>query len=505
MITLINHQGLKKVSGIQIQTPSPPIGLAYIGAYLKKRGISYNAIDACGEALNQLGRYNEIDDVVIQGLTSEQVVRRIKPDQKIIGITSLFSHAWPLVLNLASRIKREFPSTLIVVGGEHPTAMPEYCLQNSLIDIVVVGEGEVTFFELCSLVLSKQPWNHIDGIAYRDSAGNININHRRSRISDLDAIPFPDWDSWFIEGYITKKQVSGIHLGRSIPIIGSRGCPYSCDFCSSRQMWMKTYVFRNPRSIVDEMEYFKDKYTLDGFSFMDLTLFVDRGMIHKFADELIKRRLNIRYQLPTGTRCEAIDDELIKKLESSGLKNFALAPESGDEDILRSINKQMNLRRFHDTADRILKHSRMTLGCFIVLGFPHDSKISMKKTLAMIRRLAIKGIHDVTISQFTPYPGSVYFDHLIAKRKLSKDFNELNNIISFYSNSNPSYCEQLTSKQIYRWMIWMYLNFYIISFSIRPWRLVYNFWIYITTGIERTRYMRFFSDYFMNRHKWKVR
>ncbi len=93
------------------------------------------------------------------------------------------------------------------------------------------------------------------------------------------------------------------------------------------------------------MEYLKEKYRLDGFTFMDSTFIVNRRKTLEFAQELIERDLRISYQLPAGTRCEAFDEELAFALDRSGLKNFALAPESGSEMILAAIKKQIDIGR----------------------------------------------------------------------------------------------------------------------------------------------------------------
>ena len=84
-IVLINHQGLKLVAGIQVQTPTPPIGLAYIGSYIKKHGYDYTAIDACGKALSQVRKVEPDSDLMIQGLTSKEVINKIPKDVKVVG------------------------------------------------------------------------------------------------------------------------------------------------------------------------------------------------------------------------------------------------------------------------------------------------------------------------------------------------------------------------------------------------------------------------------------
>lgn len=504
MITLINHQGLKTVTGLQIQTPSPPIGLAYLGAYLKQHDYNYKSIDACGEALDHTYPYDKRESVMVQGLTLQEVLDRVPPETTIFGFTCLFSHCWPLVLDIVKPLRQLFPRALFVAGGEHPTAMPEQVLKNKLFDVVVKGEGEETFLELVQKFKAGYSWNAIEGISYRNEQDEAIHNSSRQRRRDIDSFPYPDWDSWSLENYINHHQVSGIYQGRSMPLLGSRGCPYACTFCSNPSMWTQRYIMRDPRALVDEMECMSRKYNVNGFIFMDSTFVVNRSKTLQFAKELIGRRLNLTYQLPAGTRCEAFDMELALALDQSGLRNFAFAPESGSEEILKIVQKKVDLDHLIKSV-KIVLQTKMTVGCFIVIGFPEDTGATLKKTLHLIRKLAWLGVHDVTVSKFTPYPGSAYFRDLVKQKKISDDMTELNNIIDFYSNKSISYTSAITSRGLYFWMVWMFLNFYILSFIFRPWRVARNFWDYFTKGVENTRYMRFFTEQFVIRNKWTQR
>jgi radical SAM superfamily enzyme YgiQ (UPF0313 family) len=506
VITLINHQGLKTVSGLQIQTPSPSIGLAYIGAYIRKHGYAYTAIDACGEALDQIRRYesSHTEPIMIQGLTVDQVVARVPADTRIVGFTCLFSHCWPLVLDIARALRPRFPGAIFVAGGEHPTALPEGVLASGLFDLVVRGEGEETFLELADRVRAGRDWRDIQGIAYLAPEGHVVVTAARRRMTAIDDLPHPDWDAWSIEAYIAAHQVTGINLGRSMPILGSRGCPFECTFCSNPEMWTQRYLMRSPSGLVDEMQHMKTRYNVTGFTFMDSTFVVHRRKTMEFANELIRRDLGVGYQLPAGTRCEAFDEQLATALDRSGLKNFAFAPESGDEETLKAIKKQVSLPRLVE-AVRLVLRTNMTVACFIVIGFPEDTRAGLRRTLRLVRRLARMGVHDVTISKFTPYPGTAYFRRLFADKAFDASAEELHRVISFYSSKGKSYTPGVSSRELHLRMLWMYLNFYVLSFAIRPWRVVRNFWQYFRDGVENARYMRFFTEIAYLRRTWTAR
>ena len=378
MITLINHPGLKTSTGLQLQTPSPPIGLAYLGAFLKSKGHAYTAVDACGAALDRVQPYGRREDTWIQGLSVEEVVERVPEDTRVVGFTCLFSHCWPLVLDIAEALRERLPHALLVAGGEHPTALPSSVLEREgLFDVVVKGEGEETFLELVERFEAGKPWQDVDGITWRGGDGQLVSTPPRRRVGSIDDLPTPDWDSWCIEAYIGEHQVTGVNLGRAIPILGSRGCPYRCTFCSNEQMWTRRYIMRDAVALVDEMEDMKQRYGVSCFTFMDSTFVINRAKTLAFCEELVRRNLGVTYQLPAGTRCEAFDEELVRALEASGLRNFAFAPESGSAEVRKAIRKQMELPRFLEAVKLVLR-TRMTVGCFFVVGFPEDTPQSLE-------------------------------------------------------------------------------------------------------------------------------
>ena len=478
------------------------MGLAYIGAYLKQKGKSYTAIDACGSRLDQLRSHPMLADTLIQGLTTDEVIKLIPENSVVFGFSCMFSHSWPLVHELASEVKKKFPKALFVVGGEHPSAMAEQILKAGVFDVVVRGEGEETFYEVLSRFESMQDWRSVDGTASLNRAGEYVLNPPRKRIINIDDLPWPDWDSWHIEKYIAANQIPGVKGERTIQILANRGCPFSCTFCSSPQMWTNRYVMRSPKLIVDEMEYYHHKYQVKSFAFMDLTFIVNRRQILEFTNEILRRNLKINYQIPAGTRSEALDDEVVKGLAASGLHNFALAPESASDEIRFVTRKKVNLKEMEAAIGRVLK-ADMNLCVFFVVGFPEDNRETVMETIRYVRKLAFMGVHDVSISKFTPYPGSQNFIEMTKAGTLNMDFNSPEKMIDFFSAEAKSFCPQLSSRELHWLMMWGLINFYGLSMLFRPWRVISNIWQYFTRGVENTRYMRVFSELLFDRRRWK--
>src|SRR2546428_1394445 len=119
LITLINPPGLKTFSGLQMHTPNPPLGLAYVAATLRAEGYAYRVIDATGEALDMVRPYPDRADFMVQGLSTDETVDRIPADTDVIGVGCMFSTLWPLTRHLAQAVRRRFPKALMVLGGEH--------------------------------------------------------------------------------------------------------------------------------------------------------------------------------------------------------------------------------------------------------------------------------------------------------------------------------------------------------------------------------------------------
>jgi len=128
--------------------PTPPIGLAYLAGACKGPDIEVKGIDASGRNLNKIFKIPKYN-LRGNGLEVDEIIKLIDPRTKIIGISSMFSHEWPYVRDCIELIKKNFPNVKIVVGGEHITALPEYCLRDCrAIDYISLGEGEETWLEL---------------------------------------------------------------------------------------------------------------------------------------------------------------------------------------------------------------------------------------------------------------------------------------------------------------------------------------------------------------------
>lgn len=448
----------------------PPIGLAYITATLLKAGHDVQAIDSVGEDVFRFKPYKKL--FLIHGLEMNEIIERIDPQTNLIGISTMFSHEWPHTKILIEQIKKTFPSVPIILGGEHATALAEYILETTpQVDCCVLGEGDETITELAQCFENKEKLNLIKGLAYR-SDGKVFNSGLRPRIKEIDSIPQPAWKLFPVNNYLDNDLCSGVMRGRSMPIIFSRGCPYECTFCSNPTMWTQRWIARDPTSVLKEMKDLIEKYGATNFDCCDLTAIIRKDWIIKFTTLLIENNLNITWQLPSGTRTEAINAEICKLIYRSGCKNLVYAPESGSSAVLKRVKKKVQLDQMEKSIKNAIK-ANINVRVNLVLGFPEDTHKDIRETFKFIFRLAKIGVHDIAHFIFTPYPGSQLFQELTETGNIpeltDEYFLDLLTMADF--KKAVSYAKNITNRQLAFYRIFSLIWFYSLMFIFRPWRL----------------------------------
>ena len=447
------------VDAFRVSTYSimPPLGLAYISSALRAAGFGVSVVDAVAEA--PLGRAKYCKGYLI-GLPLEDVVARIPAAADIIGITVIFTHEWPMAVRLIELIRRRFPRADIVVGGEHVTSMPEFCLMTSKADIAVLGEGEETAVELVRALRARASLDEIAGIAFHQADG-IRVNPRRERRAKIDDIATPDWESFSLATYNEHRFVGAMYSSRMmIPILATRGCPYQCTYCSAPNMWSPRWIPRDPVKVVDEIEDYVRRYGAGCFPFQDLTAIIQKSWIKQFCEELIRRNLNIQWQLPSGTRSEAIDLEVAHLLKASGMTSMAYAPESGSDRTRRLIKKKVIASKLFQSIDAAAD-AGLNVAAWMVIGFPHDRPEDLAENLPFIEELAHHGVTDVGITFYMALPGTELFNSLYDDGRIKIDRKYFYHILSALALVPlQSYCDKLSRLDLAIWKIRMLRRFY---------------------------------------------
>ncbi len=386
----------------------PPIGLAYIASALRKAGHSVSVVDGPGSAPRNFFHFNKMR---VRGLTNSEIIERIPPATEVIGLGCMFTSNWIYVRELVKDIKKAFPEKLIMMGGEHVTGFPEFSMSQAPLDAVIMGEGEEIVVSLLDHWENGKSLETVYGSAYRNNDGAVIINPRHARVKDIDAIPWPAWDLFDIEKYNSVNQPHGSSQGNFMPMLATRGCPFSCTFCTSPNMWTTEWIARDHKKVVDEIEAYQETYGTTDFQFEDLTAIVKKEWILNFCDEVIARGLKITFQMPSGTRSEAIDFEVAQKLKAAGCHEFAFAPESGDPKILKAIKKKVHLPAMFESAKSAIR-AGINVGCFFIIGFPEDTYKSVLRTYATIVKCGWLGFTNVNLNAYSPQPNTESFREL---------------------------------------------------------------------------------------------
>jgi len=382
----------------------------------------------------------------------------------------MFTNNWLYDRELVKDLKIKFPETVIIAGGEHANAVPEYCMKQAPVDYIVFGEGEETVSQLVTCIQNGTDTALVDGIVYRMN-GEIIRNKKRKRIAQIENISWPAWDLFPLDKYFKHEISYGLYRGRTLPVMATRGCPYECTFCSSPQMMGRKYEMRPASDFVDELEYLNKNYGVVNFDFFDLTAILHKSWIVEMCQEIINRKMQITYQLPSGTRSEAIDKEVAQMLYNSGCKNITYAPESGSERVLKDIKKKIKVNNMLKS----IKYSNqvgMNIKLNMIIGFPDETHSDIWATLWFLIKCSWYGAHDTAPGVFSPYPGSELFERLQSEGKI--DINSDNYIYEIISSYDlwpqKIYSNKMSATSIKIYTFLLLFSFYASNYIFRPTR-----------------------------------
>ncbi len=471
-IQLIHPPIYVNLRAVQATRPSLPLGLAYVAASLREAGHEVSVLDAVQRKPGQL---TEDGGLHFFGLRPEEIAEAVDPEAEAIGVTVIFSFSWPLARRIVQCVKERHPEKILIGGGEHFTGMAAESLRTAPLDYLVVGEGEATACELLNaLAKGDSEPAVIPGLAFlRD--GKLVETPRRPRIRDVDALPWPAWDLFDPKSYYEHGHVMGVDTGMTMPILATRGCPYACTYCSNAMMWGRRWFPRDPKDVVEEIATYHGRYGATNFPFHDLTAILKRSWIVDFCGELARRDLSITWQLPSGTRCEVVDEEVAELMQSTGGHSLTFAPESGSARTRKLIGKQMSEESLMQAVRASVAYG-LNVSCFFVVGFPQDTAADLRQSVGLAFRLARAGVNDIALSFFFPIPGTKLYDELVASgRIVPSDEVLLAPILSMNPTLSEAcnFCEGLNVRTLSRFKYRILLTFYVVSFVSRPFRIFY--------------------------------
>lgn len=362
-----------------------PLGVYYIASYMMSKNYSIKVLDQ--EAMN-------FDETAL----CIEVLKFFAPDELCcIGISAT-TIAFYSALSIAGKLKKLRPDCVLILGGVHVSSNTADALSFSVFDYGVIGEGEITTYELLECLYQNGNPQDVEGIAYRTASGEIIKTKPRPLIKDLDSLPFPAYN--LVEDLSVYKPRIFEHLEPPlITIISSRGCPSQCTFCDC-SVFGRTYRQRSAENVVEELKYLYDRYHFKSVHFFDDTFSLDKERIYRIFELLEKE--NIRFKWFCLSRINNVDYEYLKFIKEHGCCSIAFGVESGDPEILKKIKKGISLEKAEDVFRNCRKIGLPSEGLFII-GHPGDTIESINRTIRFACR---SKLDQVMITLNTPFPGS---------------------------------------------------------------------------------------------------
>ncbi|PIS08810.1 hypothetical protein COT75_05010 [Candidatus Beckwithbacteria bacterium CG10_big_fil_rev_8_21_14_0_10_34_10] len=396
---------------------SPPLSLAYLAAYLRKRKVKVAILDISAKGVNQI---KKIGNKVRIGLNDKQIVKKIKKyNPRVVGITCTSTLHASEALKTASLVKKANPKILVAMGGIHPTVEPEKVLKNSQVDLTVRGEGEITFWQIIKKFKNAKVPQNILGTSYKQGKNIIN-NPLRPFIKNLNSLPFPTrdllpMDIYFKESLKHKNYTIG---KRVMSVITSRGCPGNCSYCSIKTIWGRVWRARSAENVVDEIASLIKNYKCDEIHFMDDSISVNKKRLLEICNEIIKRRLKIKWTTPNGIAIWLLDKRLLVKMKKAGCYRLTFGLESGNKDVLNNyIGKYYNYNKAKEMISFASEIGLWTAATFII-GFPYETKKQIEETI----NFAIST--DLNMAVFyiaNPFPGTKMYEDFLKENLLPRN------------------------------------------------------------------------------------
>jgi anaerobic magnesium-protoporphyrin IX monomethyl ester cyclase len=404
-----------------------PVGLGYVVTAAKVAGFKFDLLD--------------VDITAMSDQKVEEYVSRHRYDVVLVG--SIVTH-YKWIKWFVSTVKQYQPGCKIVVGNSVGASIAEVIMHHAPVDVIVVGEADVTVVEVLKTLNEGRPLGEadlpevpilhrngsmpptvrghgIEGVIFRDSKGRIVNNGKRKAVKKIDDLPFPDWDIFDVERYLELCRSTAhdttnypIEEARVMPVNTARGCVFKCTFCHY-VFWDDPYRHRSPQSVISEIRRNQQKYGANYINFWDELTFHKIEPAERFIDALIEADLGIHFTAAIRTDLLGQSEDplekrlgLAKKMKKAGAIAVGFSLESANKEILIAMNKRVKRDYFGEQV-RVLNEAGIISNTSIVLGYPQETPTTIRETLDTCRRAKIYPSPGFLL----PMPSTGMWDHAI--------------------------------------------------------------------------------------------
>jgi len=410
--------------GYYTRALSNPLGLLSIGTYLKQSGHEVMIYDRC------------VDKTSIK-----RVIDSFAPG--VVGVSVMSSRGLKDAIKVSKEIKKT--GIKVVWGGQLPSMQIELVLENDYVDMVSYGEGEETWKELVRCLENDEDYHSLKGIAYKQGS-EIKINPCRA-FSNLSDMPVSDWLMLDVPKYMQT------YLGckKMVYLYSSKGCPCRCAFCSNVNFHKSTHRKRPNENVIKEIKYLSENNGLDGVFFSDELWCTKKSDMFDFCQRVKENNLNFHWGVQL--RIGMLDEEDYRIMYEAGCRWIFFGVESGSDEILERIHKNIDKSAIKPTMDALRKIG-ITSICSFIIGFPDETAKQLRDTVELINNI---NANLTPIYHFTPLPGTELYDEMIKQKryKAASSLEELAEVVATESvGVNLSSVPTVDLRVIRSWFHW---------------------------------------------------
>ena len=387
-------------------------GIELLSAVLKQQGHTVDLVLDPGFGKHYYLKFPLLNKIISDSLIIKKIIS-FKPD--LIAM-SIVTNNYQYFRDFGLKLKREI-NIPIIVGGIHPTSLPEELIKESWVDIVCIGDGEEALLELVEKLEQKQNITHIKNLWVKDKDGTVTRNDLRPLTKDIDSFPSPDRSIYAQYGA----------LGQRIRFMTGRGCAHKCSFCVNSfrndlytgQQYLRK---RSVQKVIEELELIKKQYKPKAIRFEDDIFVLNKEWLVEFKNEYTSKiKLPFHcYITPTGVK-----EDIINELKTSGCYSIAMGIQSGNAEIRSGImDRHYSNQKVIDAAN-IIKKSGIKLYAEYMFGLPDETPENMWETLRLSEKI---NADNNWTSIFYPYPKTELTNYCIEKKYIDNFvFNDIIN------------------------------------------------------------------------------
>jgi anaerobic magnesium-protoporphyrin IX monomethyl ester cyclase len=390
------------------------IGLCQVMTHVRKCGYDFDLLDFSVEPM----RENDFLEYVCQG------------SYDVAAFGGMVHALWQMA-ELSAIIKRVSPRTQIVVGGYATMLDDDRALRWTHADVAIRGEGEYALVEVLQRIEQRRTFENIPGVAYKQR-GTVYPAKVRTPDAPLDHMGFPEWDLFDVEAYVQSgSNLNSHHLGsfrnqRFFPVITTRGCPYSCTFCSNNRLIRAHNPYRrhSPEFIASMVRELHDKHRINHFKFLDELSFLNKVNLEQLIAELAALNLDVTFEAICRVGLFTQSDlELAERMKSVGFTRLFYSLESGSPKILELMNKKITVEDF-SAQKRVLDMAGISSGTNVIVGYPTETEEDIDMTFNVCYENRIMP----SVCFLLPIPGSEMYEYALREGYIKDEKEYIFNI-----------------------------------------------------------------------------